>query len=319
MSVKDQEQQSLKSSENDQSKRKRYSFGGYAARESYERAREERKTVRSALVTAGIIVLFLAVSTLAVFGVISLARGDFFVSNDSDEFNHNGSITVPNQSQLSQRDRGTAEMLEDLSSSQCVVEVTLSDGTVRKGSGFVISADGYAVCSAGLFCLEEETETIEDGPEEPVQRTVTSIVTYTGESVYNVAILVDKDDSLGLALILMENKIEFSSVSNNTSAVLSRGEAVYVVGSTYQKEYQGTIATGVAASVNATAKTDDKREVSVFYIDCVPNESLYGAPVMNSRGNVVGFCTDAIDCPWSNMTVAIPISFVYAVVNEMLA
>lgn len=318
MSVKDQEQ-SLRSPENDPSKRKRYSFGGYAARESYERKREERKKVRSALATVGIVVLFLAVSALAVFGVVALARGDFSVSNDSDGVNHNGSITVPNQSQLNQRDRGIAEMLEDLSRSQCVVEVTLSDGTVRKGSGFVISDDGYAVCSAGLFSLEEETETTEDEPEEPEERTVTSIVTYTEESTYDVAILVDKEDSLGLALVLMENKIKYSSVSNNTSAVLSRGEEVYVVGSTYQKEYQGTIVSGVASFVNATAKTDDEREVSVFYIDCVPNESLFGAPVMNSQGNVVGFCTDAVDCPWSNMTAAIPISFVYAFVNEMLA
>ena len=56
----------------------------------------------------------------------------------------------------------------------------------------------------------------------------------------------------------------------------------------------------------------------MLYLDFEPNETIYGAPVVNAYGAAVGFCTAKPASPYPDTSSVVPINIVYAVVNELL-
>ncbi|MBQ4036604.1 MAG: trypsin-like peptidase domain-containing protein [Clostridia bacterium] len=269
--------------------------GGYSARFTYEKS---KKRSRSALKTAGVVALFLILTAFSVLGVVALAKGAF----SSDSSGDGGSVRVPSQSELALAAKGTSDMVKELSSIQLVVEAVFEDGSVLQGSGFFLSNDGYAVCSDHVLASESP---------------LTEVYAYTGDGSYQATRVIDRNETLGLLLLKLEG-YNLDLTDRMSSGFVSRGDTLYLVGSSHKREYQGTVVSGLAAASGAQVQLE-RETISVIYVDADPNPTLWGAPAVNELGQVVGFCTKAIDCPWENMTVVIPMANVFVIVNGMMS
>lgn len=273
--------------------------GGYSARFSYEKSKQSRRI--SALKTAGVVVLFLVLIAFSVLGVVALAKGAFTTDTQGD----GTSVKVPSQSELALAAKGTSDMIKDLASFQLVVEAVFEDGSVLQGSGFYLSNDGYAVCSDHL--LDSET-----------QSPLTEVYAYVGDGSYHAAEVVGRNEQLGILLLRLPGGYAVDLSDRMNSGFVSRGDTLYLVGTSHKREYQGTVLSGLAASSGAQVKLE-RETISVIYVDAAPNPTLWGAPAVNELGQVVGFCTKAIDCPWEDMTVVIPMANVFVIVNDMMS
>jgi len=296
-----QNKQDTASSESVSSERTPSGYGGYATRHQYEQWRRDPKR---AWKRAGIVSIVLALSFFAVVGFISVFWGNFFVSDPSGN-QDGGSIRLPAGSGVSQEEADPKKLLSELNLSLITVEVNQIDHIVKYGSGFLLSQDGYAVCSASLF---------------EKQYMIDTVYANTGGGITAQAELEALDFEMGIALIKLSDSYAYSPIPLGNSGFIQRGESLYIVGSEYEKKYYGTVLSGIAASVETYVLEglSEKRTFSVIYVDVVPNSTLFGAAVMNEAGAVVGFCTDAIEAPFSGLSAVIPINTVYALVNQML-
>jgi S1-C subfamily serine protease len=275
------------------------SFGGYTARQEYE---QTKNPLRSPLLRVTAFLLFVVLTVLAVFGVIALARGDFFQQTPHNENGASGSIRVPVQAPDEEAKKIT-EHLRTLAQSQLVIEVK-QGSSAQKGSGFLISVDGYAVCSASLFSSSAD-----------------SITGYFYDGSVAGATLVGMRSDLGIAVLSFSDPLDYLAVPAENATFLQRGETLYAVGSYQRNLFSGIIRSGLAASVSDPVFLSGKEDssLSVICADLEFHSSLAGAPVISRNGFVVGFCTDAIPCPYPNMTTVIPLTTVYTVANEITA
>lgn len=276
-------------------------YGGYFARQQYEEASRRRPFPFFRIALAFLLV------TLSVLGVIGLLSGRLFPTDSDPADGGSGTIKVPTQSQLQSVEKGTEEMIGELEMSLITVEVTRGDGSVRTGTGFFISEDGYAVCSSDLFDVAVKE---------------VGIRAYTKGDGFCNATFVARDDSLGFALIKMEENFGFISVKVGNLSFAGRGEELFVVGSPFGKNFFGTALSGIVMSTGRQVKVDRPRStltVSVSFLDAVPNSTVYGAPVVDSTGNTVGICTSKVKSLYGDYCAVIPINVIYTIVNEMLS
>jgi len=276
-------------------------YGGYTTRHEYEKSRRERKRIWvKALYLSLLILLFIP----AVFGVISLVRGDFFSPSSSET--GGGSIRVPNQSELGLMTKDPDDMLEDLNASLIAVELLKNDGSAHYGSGFLISADGYALCSYDLV-------------EDPLS--IRSLRAYVnGKSYY--ANVVGNQKSLGFAVLRLLGAYGVTPVSVGNFSFVRRGDTMIAAGAVYGEAFPGTALSGMVASVGNYFRVETEKGNAVFvpmaYLDVVPNETVYGAPVVDLTGKVVAFCSKTPEAPYGSLTAMVPINVVYTLVNEIL-
>ena len=116
------------------------SYGGYSARQTYEKNQRRWQTP---LLAALFVLLFL----LSTVGLIALFRGTFFTVGDDGQGTA-GKVTVPvvNNNKFETPESAVAAAEEAL----ITVEVKGEEKTLR-GTGFVLSREGWAVCSSTLF------------------------------------------------------------------------------------------------------------------------------------------------------------------------
>lgn len=276
-------------------------YGGYSTRHEYEKLRQRRSPWKIAAITAGAIFL----SLLAFLGIFSLVRGDFGKEKASGS-DSAGSIKVPTQSELERVQKSTEAMINEMELSLITVEIKLKSGSTRYGSGFLISDDGYAVCSSTLFDSEVRTD---------------QILAYTGDGFSSTATFQGSENSLGIALLKLEGQFVYTPVTVENSSFVERGETLYAIGSKKAKVFYGTAKSGIVSSVGPAisfGKESDRLSVNMLYVDFVPNDTLYGAPVVDAYGGTVGFCTAKPSSPYPATAAVVPINIVYAVVNELL-
>lgn len=279
------------------------SYGGYTVRHEYEakaRSSPFRLFLSRFVQPAALLIL----TVLAIFGAVALARGEMF-SKESPEGGASGSLRLPQLTQEESETASIATHIKNLSHSQITV-VRASDENTVYASGFLVSDDGYAVCAASFL---EEIGTDRLGA-------------YLNSGTYSAATLMGIREELGIALLKLEEAADFFAVPIGNSGFVQRGDTLYTVGSVRSKVFYGSTLAGVASSVSqpmALGSEADKKSVSVILVGNVPNDSVYGAPVISEAGVVVGFCTDAIVPEGRDQQVVIPINTVYTVVNEILA
>ncbi len=275
------------------------SYGGYLTRHEYEKRREKTKKIWFRGLYIALVILLLMPATL---GVISLARGDFF-PEEEPEAGGEGTIRVPSQAQLSQNPKEAQEALKNLEASLAAVEAVKKDGTVKYGSGFVISEEGYLICSASL-----------------AEKDVSFLVHLTDMNVTATLMGVQKD--LGFALLKLDGAYGLSFVSVGNFSFVERGEGLTCVGAVYGNEFLGTALSGNVAVIGTPLRVgvgQSMVSVPVAFLSVPPNESLFGAPCIDEAGNTVGICTDVITSPYGDLTAVVSINAVYTLVNEMLA
>lgn len=276
-------------------------FGGYTTRHDYEKHKTKKPLVFLILK----IFLTLVLVVLSAFGVIHL--GQEYLSPATSEIPEGGgSVQLPSAPTTKEEQSRLNEQLLRLSYSQFTVGVRFSNGDLRYGSGFLVSDEtGGGVCSASL---------LEGG----VVREVFALG-YDGTKYE--ATLLGKNEEWGVALFEIDPKeFELVQITLSSSGTVNRGETLFAVGSVQKKLFYGTTLTGVAASVSHPIPVGDgETTLSVILMDADFNATVAGAPVMNLEGQVVGFCTDAIESPFEGMTVVIPMNSIYTAIQEISA
>lgn len=280
------------------------SWGGYSTRHELELARGPKKGRIFAIGVAGAAILCLV--AFAALGIFALASGQIF-RDPGEEGGSAGAIRVPTQSELLEAYRTATERLDKLAPSMLTLEVKDANGVSRFGSGFVLSVDGYAVCSPSIL------------PENGISPGMTA---HFGGGISSEARLVGVSKECGVALLRLTAELDYTPVSAGNFDFVKRGETLLVAGSVYAKSFYGTAVSGMVASVGETVqagKGGDSFSVPVAYLDVSTNASLWGAPVINESGLVVGFCTDAVKSSFGDLAAVIPINAVYTLTNDILA
>lgn len=273
-------------------------YGGYSSRRDYEDGNKRRLASILHIAVLVVVLIFL------ILGAVRLLdwyrTGEAVTPGGGD-----GAIKVPSQSDLSEAEKDATVMLREIDPSLVTLEVSLEDGTTRYGSGFLVSQDGYAVCSSALF-------------ENPAS--VKEILGYTAEGM-NYAVLVEGDiPELGFSLVRLEGNYGCTPITVGNFAVLERGRTLFAAASSHIEEFPGTALSGVVASTGYSVKVELEsgfHSVPVAFLDITPNESLYGAPAVDLTGSVFGLCTHAIESPYGDLTPVVSIHAIYTLINDM--
>jgi S1-C subfamily serine protease len=282
-------------------KEKTASFGGYSTRYEYEQREEKKFSFKKTMKFLAFLLLF----ALSVVGVISLIRGEVFPQKETDGENA-GSIKVPTQQELSEKEKTVGEMLVHLEESLLTLEIEEADGTLRYGTGFLVSSEGHGVISSSLL-----------GETSPK-----NITAYTGGGVVSTVTFLGTEESLGISLIRLESQYSYLPVTAENSSYVKRGERLFAVPSHKAKMFYGTVSDGTVASVGPPVRIGEEgyqMNVNMIYLNMTPNESMYGAAVVDSTGAVVGFLTKAVAPPYGSLSSVVPINMVYTVVNDILS
>ncbi len=289
------------SNKNFTSEEKTVSYGGYSTRYDYEKSNEKKfdlkKTVK--------ILLFLLLFFLSVVGVIAMIRGEVFPAKETDEKNA-GSIKVPTQEELAEKEKSVSEMLAHLEESLLTLEIEGEDGQVRYGTGFLVSSEGHAVVSLSLFG-------------EVLPKNMTA---FTGNGVVSSVTYLGAEESLGIGLVQLDSQYTYIPVTAENSSYVKRGERLFAVPSYKAKMFYGTVSDGTVASVGPPVRIGEEgyqMSVNMIYLNMLPNASMYGAAVVDATGAVVGFLTHAVTPPYQGLSAVVPINMVYTVVNDILS
>ncbi len=288
--------------EGEATERKVTRYGGYSSRFQYEKSKEKKRSAWSSALQ----ILLL----LALVAVLALCAGVLYKvflapPQSSSEGDGSGTVKVPTQAQLNQIAQDPGEMLEEVEYSMITLEVTGEDGARQYGTGFMISTQGYALCSSKLVHPEVTGE----------------VRAYDSDGLSYSVSLAETVADLGFSVIHLQDCFGAITSSVGNFSFVDRGEVLYVLGSVYPREYYGTALSGIAASVGKNLQVTLNGKsifVPVVFLDVVPNESLYGGPVVDSAGNVIGFCTDAVTSPYGNLTGAVSINVILSLVNDLL-
>ena len=276
-------------------------FGGYSTRHEYEKRREKGRVFR--VVAQVALCVFLLV--FSCFGLLAVLRGDF--SPEKNEGGEGlGSIRVPTQSEISENQRTLSETISGLELSLITLEVPLEEGGYAYGTGFLVSEEGYAVCSASLL------NKVAGG----------RITAYTGMGFSSIVEKIGVEDSIGVGLVRLSESFAYTPVATKNSAFATRGQTLYIVPSQKAKLFYGTVSSGLVASVGPTTALPGEfgaSYVNMLYLDVTPNESQFGALVVDQSGSAVGFCTDSVAAPYPGLASVVPIHSVYTFVNNLLS
>lgn len=267
------------------------SYGGYVARQSYE------KKNRRAWQTPALIALFLLLFLLSVVGLVTLFRGDLIPGGESSDAGAPDKVTVPvlNSKEISPED-AVAVAEEAL----ITVELKTAAG-VRRGSGFLVTADGYAVCHSSLF--GEET---------------VSVTVYTGDGVVSSAQTAGSIPSLGITILRLDKRYTYHSVALGSGTV-RRGQTLYGVASVSRGVFYGLTLEGTASSTAETVMVsvgDEERSLPILYTSIPYDTTLEGALAVTENGSAVGFLTGTL--PGRGGMTAVPIITLVGLVNEII-
>ena len=272
------------------------SFGGYSARQGYEK--KDKRTWQISLLAA----LFLLLLLLSVVGLVALFRGTLFTASPTDGQNGSGKVTVPVVNDTVPDT--PEEAVEEAEKALVTVEVKLTDGAVSRGTGFVVSREGYAVCHSSLF---------EGG-------LTASVMVYTADGSLVEAETMGNIPSLGVAVIRLHNGLVYDSVTLGSSNFVKRGQRLFGVANTTRGVFNGLVQEGVAVSTAesvAVSIDGEYNSLSILYTSVPYDETLRGALLITEAGNAAGFLTDAVEGRGGGMA-AVPIITLIGLVNEVI-
>jgi S1-C subfamily serine protease len=273
-------------------------YGGYSTRHQYEKSREKKKKAWFGSAAVGVIAILLIP---AIIGFISLSKGEYFPQESSGEGGE--TVRVPTGIQLNENAKDPEQMIRELDVSLVTVSAETESGVLRYGSGFVISEEGHLLCSTTLFA------------QEPLHSLKVQIdgISYSAKKI-------GAQEELGFAVLQVESLYGLIPVSAGNFVSVGRGETLYAVAAV-GGDFYGTALSGMVASVGKTVSVgegDKAFQVPLAYLDMKPNESVYGAPVVDAGGSLVGVCTHAYPSPYGDLATVVPVHVVYTLVNQIL-
>ena len=157
--------------------------------------------------------------------------------------------------------------------------------SIRTGSGFLISADGYAITN--LHVLQDAGS---------------ASITMNNGDVYPVRGVVAASEKYNLAIMSIDSeKDDWSYLTFADSDRIAAGNSVYTIGS--PMGYINTMSAGMISNTNR------KVEKELFIQFTAPiSFGSGGSPLLNTRGEVVGVTSSSFSYG-QNMNLAVPINY----------
>lgn len=181
-----------------------------------------------------------------------------------------------------------------------VISVGGRDNDVRMGlgSGFIISADGYAITNSHVIAGRSK------------------LVAETTEGDRVDAVVVGDDPATDIGLLrLRSSELPFSIFGDSQS--LRVGQLVIAMGSPLG--LQSTVSTGVISALGRSMRGQDGRLIENIIQHAAPiNPGNSGGPLLDSRGQVVGVNT-AIIAAAQGIGFAVPSETVHWVAAELMS
>ena len=232
-------------------------------------------------------------------------RSVSFGSSDSDEGapdNAHGARSprppADDSELLDAYSRAVVSVVEAVSPAVLSVSSASGESSAGSGSGFLISADGYALSNSHVV----------DGRTEMVAETA------DGDRVD--AQLVGDDPATDLALLrLAASDLPHADIGD--SAALRVGQLVIAMGSPLG--LQSTVSTGIVSALGRSMRGRDGRLIENIIQHSAPiNPGNSGGPLVDSRGRVVGVNTAII--AWAQgLGFAVPSNTARWIVDEFLS
>ena len=273
-------------------------YGGYTGRKEYEKQKEPRRIWLRVLGGIGVA----AVLALAALGVTALVRGDFTGGETAPETEDPLVVRVP-----SAQIAGTVENLVE-SAREFTVTLTLemSDGSVLRKTGFIVTSDGYVLTDAVPF----QTHSV---------KTVNAVTRPFGSVS---ADFIGLDEVTGIAVVQLQDDYEYGPVLFAKSEYVKSGAEVFSVSASEEEIFYGCVLSGrvmtVVSHVALYAGETLEYEGPVFYTDFPFNSDCSGAPLMDAEGRLAGFCTAAVSVPYRGAGAVIPSSSLSAILDRIL-
>lgn len=196
-----------------------------------------------------------------------------------------------------------------------IVAITTSGETVNywgyqiptgaKGSGFIISEDGYILTNYHVIA---DSSTIE-------------IATYSGDTYK--ADVVGFDASNDIAILKVEAD-GLQPVTIGDSDDVRVGEVVYAIGNPLG-DLTFSMTSGIVSALNRPVQLSSTQSMNLIQTDCAINSGNSGGALFNSRGEVIGITNAKYSSSGSsgeasidNIGFAIPINTVWNIVKSVL-
>lgn len=196
-----------------------------------------------------------------------------------------------------------AGVAEKVKASTVMISAEVQSGAsygTSMGSGFFITADGYAVTN--YHVIENSysvTVTTDDGTEY-------SATVVGGDSASDVAVIkVDGEN--------------FTPVTLGDSSKVKVGDQVVAIGTPYDESLQNTVTSGYVSAVRDNYRFSSLGKVlSVFQHDAAINSGNSGGPLCNMYGEVIGINSAKIaSSSYENISFAIQISSVTDIIEQL--
>ena len=174
----------------------------------------------------------------------------------------------------------------------------------QKGTGFLISADGYIITNRHV---------VEPSGEDGEYR----IILNSGKEYY--AQLIDKDRLYDLAVLkIFDKNLPFVDLGNSDN--LKVGMSVIAIGNALG-QYENSATKGIVSALGRSVIVSDisgKSETldNLIQTDAAINPGNSGGPLINLRGEIIGINT-AVEASGSAIGFAIPINDVRNVVKSI--
>jgi len=204
----------------------------------------------------------------------------------NDLFGDNGSYFNPFQFKIPpQRQRGTKKQ------------------EVGGGSGFIVSADGYAVTNRHV-----------------VENTEASYTAFTSNGKKHNVEVIAKDPILDIAIIKLKDRDSYSFLTLGDSSKIKVGQSAIAIGNALG-EFKNTVSVGVVSglyrSITATDNLGEPEELDqVIQTDTAINPGNSGGPLLNLNGQVIGVNV-AIVSDSQNIGFALPVNTIKPVIESV--
>ncbi len=276
--------------------------------QSYVPAEKKRPGIRPVLVIA--LVLVCCVGTAIAVGSIWQNRMDRMEAAMEDRFEALNTLfaeaNTSNDSETPQQGPLTpgqvyARNVNAVVAVNCTIESQMGYGESR-GSGFLISADGYAVTN---YHVIEDATSIE-------------LMTHNGKAY--AAKVVGYDATNDLALLKVEG-LNMPHVTLGSSDALVVGDQVAAIGNPLG-ELTSTMTVGYISAKDRVVNTDGT-VINMLQTDAAINSGNSGGPLFNMKGEVVGIITSKYTGTSSNgvtiegLAFAIPTDDVAGMISDL--
>ena len=215
------------------------------------------------------------------------------------------------------REKTATEIYYELATKQTVAittEITYTNiwgyrvPSAVKGSGFIISSDGYILTNHHVI-----KEAVEGNYE-------VKVLLYDGSEYVASVIGYEEDNDVA---VLKIDATGLSAVTLGDSDQIKVGETAYAVGNPLG-ELEFTMTSGmVSATDREISSTDSSTGIStsitMFQVDVAINSGNSGGPIYNSRGEVIGIATAKYaDTGVEGLGFAIPINDAVAIARDLI-